>query len=163
MFEQLPLKDIHLPDPVSWWPPALGWWLLVIAALVLLWITWKSIKIVVRYVQKQKLRRFALKQLQIIQDRYQTERDAGVALRSLSELIRRIAITFFDDPGIPGKVGADWVAWLSKWVKEDHDRQLFSLLEDTPYRPSIDIDPEPLFKASRHWIEYVVHRRVEMA
>ena len=30
---QLPLRDIHLPGSVGWWPPAIGWWLL--AALVL--------------------------------------------------------------------------------------------------------------------------------
>jgi len=30
---QLPLRDIHLPGPVGWWPPAIGWWL--VAALVL--------------------------------------------------------------------------------------------------------------------------------
>ena len=30
---QLPLRDIHLPAAIGWWPPALGWWLL--AALVL--------------------------------------------------------------------------------------------------------------------------------
>jgi hypothetical protein len=23
------LKDIHLPDDISWWPLAIGWWLLI--------------------------------------------------------------------------------------------------------------------------------------
>ena len=31
---QLPLRDIHLPDAVAWWPPAFGWW--IVAALVVL-------------------------------------------------------------------------------------------------------------------------------
>lgn len=40
------LKDIHLPDPVSGWPPALGWWLvaglLIISAIAGYWAykTW---------------------------------------------------------------------------------------------------------------------------
>ena len=31
---QLPLRDIHLPEVIGWWPPAIGWWIL--AAVVLL-------------------------------------------------------------------------------------------------------------------------------
>jgi cbb3-type cytochrome oxidase subunit 3 len=27
---QLPLRDIHLPEAIGWWPPAIGWWLLAI-------------------------------------------------------------------------------------------------------------------------------------
>ena len=32
--DTLPLRDVHLPPSPSWWPLALGWWL-VIAAIVL--------------------------------------------------------------------------------------------------------------------------------
>ena len=35
---ELPLRDIHLPEPVSWWPMAPGWWwvigLLLLASAV---------------------------------------------------------------------------------------------------------------------------------
>jgi len=33
------LRDIHLPDAISWWTPAIGWWILlalVIAAFIVL-------------------------------------------------------------------------------------------------------------------------------
>ena len=34
------LRDIHLPEPISWWPLAPGWWLLIIIALALMvWAT----------------------------------------------------------------------------------------------------------------------------
>ncbi|GAA3979377.1 DUF4381 domain-containing protein [Allohahella marinimesophila] len=37
---QLPLNPLIDPSPVSWWPPALGWWMLVLLVIVtglLLW------------------------------------------------------------------------------------------------------------------------------
>ena len=34
--EDLPLRDIHLPDPVSWWPMAPGWWLLFFLLVLLI-------------------------------------------------------------------------------------------------------------------------------
>ena len=37
--DQLPLRDLHLPDPVGWWPPAPGWWLLLATlAMLLIWL-----------------------------------------------------------------------------------------------------------------------------
>lgn len=33
---KLPIRDIHLPDAPSMWPPAIGWWLLAGLLLVLL-------------------------------------------------------------------------------------------------------------------------------
>ena len=29
----LPLRDLHLPDAIGWWPPAPGWWVLFVLAL----------------------------------------------------------------------------------------------------------------------------------
>ena len=30
----LPLRDLRLPEPVGWWPPAPGWWILAAIVVV---------------------------------------------------------------------------------------------------------------------------------
>ena len=40
--EELALRDIHLPAPVGWWPPAPGWWLLAgLMLAVIIWLFWR--------------------------------------------------------------------------------------------------------------------------
>ena len=34
--EQIPLRDLHLPEAIGWWPLAPGWWLLIALGVVLL-------------------------------------------------------------------------------------------------------------------------------
>ncbi|MBV1912177.1 MAG: DUF4381 domain-containing protein, partial [Cycloclasticus sp.] len=40
MNEELPLRDIHLPDAITWWPPAIGWWLLLAVIIVAAFGCW---------------------------------------------------------------------------------------------------------------------------
>lgn len=61
----LPLKPIHLaPDP-SWWPPALGWWILAVLVLAILGLL---IWALVRWQLKRQKRRWLEAELQRLQD-----------------------------------------------------------------------------------------------
>jgi flagellar biosynthesis/type III secretory pathway M-ring protein FliF/YscJ len=55
--EQLPLHDIHLPEPISFfWPLAPGWWLLLAFVLVLILVSiW-----ILRFRKRNAAKRFAL-------------------------------------------------------------------------------------------------------
>ena len=78
------LRDIHLPEPISWWPPAPGWWLLALVACALLaWL----IRFIYRRYKAKHYRRQALGQLQVLQ----TETDPQAKLRGLFVLLKQTA------------------------------------------------------------------------
>ena len=57
------LRDIHLPPPISWWPLAPGWWILIFAGtFASIWLT----KTLVQTYRSNLYRRQALKKLGLI-------------------------------------------------------------------------------------------------
>ena len=58
--EQLPLRDLHLPDAIGWWPLATGWWILLglAFAMLLVW-TWLWLK----KRKRDAARRYAMREL----------------------------------------------------------------------------------------------------
>ncbi|MEO8327154.1 MAG: DUF4381 domain-containing protein, partial [Nitrospirota bacterium] len=65
------LRDVHLPDPISLWPPAPGWWitfgLVMMGGMVFLWI--------LRNRRRTQARRLAMNELGAIKQYYDTHRD----------------------------------------------------------------------------------------
>ncbi len=156
----LPLRDIHLPAEIAWWPPAVGWWLLagaiiVIAALACWW-----------YRRRRRLRfaatTLALRELEAIEMDFRTgSGDAGETVRRLSVLMRRLSISLFPRSEAAGLTGEAWLSFLDGILQ----RPAFSsgpghVLHEGPYRPSVDNEEvEPLLALCREWIETVGKQR----
>ena len=68
------LRDLHLPQAVADWPPALGWWLL--AGLVLFGLVWAMRALYRRYKSKA-YRRIAQRELKAIAASYAKPRTQG--------------------------------------------------------------------------------------
>ena len=66
------LKDIHLPPPVSFWPPAPGWWILAVLLISSLFFggVWFY-----RLHKKRKPKNEALRILKDLQILYQNSHD----------------------------------------------------------------------------------------
>lgn len=158
MYEQLRLKDIHLPDPVSWWPPAAGWWLLAAIALLLGLAAWKLAVVLRRALARRRLRRQALDELRRISRELEARGDSARALESLSVLLRRVAVTVFSDRGVPGRAGSAWVDWLVRTGPEGLDYGSLAALAEAPYRPAPDTPPRPVLDAAGRWIRHVTTR-----
>jgi hypothetical protein len=92
----LPLRDIHLPDAVGWWPPAPGWWIL--AALVLAGILYAA---VLRY--RARRHRAALRAIARIAAALEAGEEPVRCVQELSTVLRRFAMTLA--AGVAGSVG----------------------------------------------------------
>ena len=86
--QNLPLRDIHLPDAVAWWPLAPGWWVvagvLVIAIAGLLFALYRH--------HKLAFQRAALSELDRLIDAYERDHNQHHLAASISRLLRSVAV-----------------------------------------------------------------------
>jgi hypothetical protein len=142
----LPLRDIHLPAPIGWWPPAVGWWLL--AALLLVGLASYAF----RYYQSRH-RRAALKSLTRTRAALEQGAEPVACLQNVSTVLRRFAMTtaaardrkadHAAERDVPGLTGQRWLAYLdSRWQRDAFAHGAGRALLAAPYaRPnSIDRD-----------------------
>ena len=119
-FSQLPLRDIHLPGAIGWWPPAPGWWLLVallLAGLALYGLFW----------YRGRHRRVALRSLTRVRVALEQGAEPVACLQSVSTILRRFAMTSVAtsraallEPDVPGLIGERWLRYLdSRWERSD--------------------------------------------
>jgi len=109
--EQLPLRDLHLPEAIGWWPLAPGWWLVIVLAAVGLVILCR------RYLRTRArgaARRYALLQLKELTAEFEQHRDAVAFSGALSELLRRTMLAYAPRQDVAGLTGDEWLAWLDR-------------------------------------------------
>ncbi len=132
--EDLPLRDLHLPAPIGWWPLAYGWWILF--GLLVLAVCWVGYRQWLNW-QAGAARRRALDELQKLQDRYAADHDAAAFIINASTLLRRGMLAYAPRAEIAGLSGEAWLEWLDRGL----DEPAFSAgagrcLYDLPYRPA---------------------------
>ncbi len=148
------LRGYHLPDVVSWWPPAPGWWLLTLLLLSLaLGLVWWAL----RRRRRRLAARLARQELQTLRANLVADRDNIAFVRGLSRLLRRFALARFPPREVAGLVGKQWLAFLDAHGGNGRFQQNpGSLLSEAPYRPAVEIPAEELAALAEDWI---VHNR----
>lgn len=147
----LPLRDLHLPDPVSWWPLAPGWWvLIVLLALLLGYGLYRA------YLRRRHNapRRFALRELARYQSDYLEHRNPVVLGKQLSELLRRGMLAYARRDEVAGLTGEAWLAWLDRgmplpYFHTDGGKSLLQLPYRDPEGDFADVDIDALVSAVR--------------
>jgi hypothetical protein len=145
----LSLRDIHLPQAVSWWPPAPGWWvLLALAAVALLAIAWWR-----RRFRARRANRAALRLLDEAAAR--AEAQPLVAVQTVSVALRRFLMTT-EGCGAAAVTDEAWLSLLdSRWDQDAFQAGEGKLLARAPYMPPERIAPESalrLVELARGWL-----------
>lgn len=147
MEPELPLRDIHLPEPVGWWPPAPGWWLLLVGVPVLLaLLVWLW-----RLLRRKTPKKLALRELEAIAA---SDAEAREKIRQLAILLRRTALSVYPREAVASLVGTEWLAFLDAPMPgKGFSEGVGRLLVDAPYRRDVQDDLAPLFALCREWIK----------
>lgn len=127
------LRDIRGLDPIGWWPPTPGWWLVSGVAVLLLLIA-------IRQWQRRHhfgggWRQDAVQRLKVLRYRSAIDEPKEVG-DELSELLRRIAIARRGRRVCAGLSGEAWLKWLSREDPTGFDwRTRGQVLLTLPYAP----------------------------
>lgn len=145
------LRDIHLPPPVDGWPPALGWWMLVGAVLLVIGLVWLLRTLRAR----NRLQRRALDLLNQIEHRHLQSRDAVAFASQVSTLLRRVAVVRFPDQHPAGLTGEAWLDFLDRTGGNGAFRHgPGASLVSAPYKPHGDLDAPQLASVVRQWLTH---------
>lgn len=137
--QPLPLRDIHLPEPIGFWPPALGWWLAALGVLILLVL---MVWLIRRLTRKTALKTAGRLLAELKQD---PSFDPVEKVRRLSVLLRRVAISLAPREQSAGLTGQAWLDHLDASMQD----KLFSTgigrqLIEIPYRNELPPETDVL-------------------
>lgn len=129
---QIPLRDLHLPAEIGWWPLAPGWW--VIIGILTAGVCWLLYRAYLNW-RADRARRVALRQLVYLSEEYQSTGNATELAIKLSELLRRAVLAYASRAEVAGLTGEPWLDWLDRGL----DAPLFTdgpgqSIESLPYR-----------------------------
>ena len=150
------LADIHLPAEVSYWPPALGWWIL---ALLLLG---GGVYLINPMVQLRNLRlvcRHALAELDNCYQRFAGADDADLntlRLRYVNEfnsVMRRVALVHFPQANVASLGGDAWVDFIrQKGDSSGLNDEIAAALSFGRFQTQCDVDVDAMNILGQAWI-----------
>ena len=145
------LADIHLPDPVSLWPLAPGWYLLLVLLLIFIWVSY----VVYQRQQRQRYRREAIRALQQALADYRQHGSLASYLQVLNLTLRRTALSAGASQAVLSLTGLPWLQWLDQGAQlpgrfSDHT----NLLLVAPYQKSPEVAGlEDIHRLALAWVK----------
>lgn len=142
------LRDIHPAEPISWWPPAPGWWL---AAGVALAVAIGLIFFLQRRALANRYRKVALNTLSLLAR--QDMAPAPIVLDEISAILRRVAIQSYGRQRVAPLAGDAWLEFLDQTGNtSEFSSGAARVLGSERYRPAVKADIDQVLVIAKKWI-----------
>ncbi len=154
------LKGIDLPGSVSWWPLAIGWWIIIAFSLV-------TISIVVfkllKKIQQNKYRKTASAELQDAFKHWQQSDDTLTYLQSSNAILKRVIRKIEQNPNTlsVSKTGNAWSELLQHYASHPIPDKTLSALSFECYQAKPNVDVAQVHGQLKTWLSS--HRRLQNA
>ena len=144
------LMDIHGAARPDWWPPAPGWWVMALLALVVAAI---GVRALARRWKLVRRRRNWMQALDAIRRRHDPVEDPQGYLAGLNRLFRAVALRAFPETGCARLQGDRWVDFIAARLPGAGSDDHLAVLAHGPYEPTPQFDPAALESHARNWVK----------
>ena len=147
-----PLKGLHMMEQPIWWPPAYGWWVVLLSVAFMLGFVF----LLRRWWQNRPVV-YAMHELQKIQ---KVPKDIDY-LRALSNLMKRVAILIYGREEIAPLTEDKWQQFLVKTVPHNFSEREAKQIALSPYVTVFKaaIKREKLERQTEKWIQVVLKNK----
>lgn len=151
------LRDIHYPEPLSWWPLAPGWYLLALISVVMVggvgYFLWRWIQS--RRRKERILRRFASL------NSMARQANGIKAVMELGVLLKQVALKIAPREEVAGLRGEPWLKFLDQTGKTHaFTHGVGRLLLTAPYQAGVPNDITALFQLAGQWLRRQLRWRI---
>jgi len=143
------LADIHPAAQPGYWPPAPGWFVLVLLVLLLLIVL---IRIIFARRAERRRRRAWLDELAALRDQHDPVARPQDYLGGLNRLFRAVALRAFPGSRCGRLEGDAWVAFIGERLAGRESVDALAALARGPYEPAPDFDADALEQLAEAWV-----------
>ena len=145
------LKDVALPEPTSWFPPAPGWWGLAALVLLICYATFRAIR---TWQRRNRYRKEAAAMLTDLREAWQADRDDQAYASSAQQLLRRTAIHIAGRDAFSRLTGMRFIDQINTLSKASISKKTGSYLMESSYRPSVEngFDIDTMHQELEAWL-----------
>ncbi|OED38439.1 hypothetical protein AB833_19875 [Chromatiales bacterium (ex Bugula neritina AB1)] len=144
----LQMRGLHLPEPVSFWPPAPGWWF---SGIIITLLFALLCLVLIRRCSRNQQTGGATVELNLCLREWRSDFDTDAYLGRVNVLLKRVAIEHHGRSCVARLYGSAWVDWLDSKSADPLSGVLREALADGCYQAGYPVEVEEIHREIQLW------------